>query len=477
MADAYANMLEVPPEYPMSEVLSELGVVFDADSQLTQLEAWLLYVALGPANETTDSTVSRRHDLLVSSDPAALAEVKCDQIKGDGSDSGYWLAETYGKAAAGTAEGAIVGELAEGAVHSSSVTTVAQATKAIGDFLGNVTKILDVAQMAQIFANVDISVDTEPTSTHKPHENQTKEDKHVEITVRVMFTGVTAATESACQFAGLLDLPPAGPIEGAQVDIDIGDELNKHGSLRRRDSQNSQRASADAQGEVVVRYEPDFEKPKDADELGDTHSSRRPPEKQSSAFRSLAPWVACSTRLPHSRRSSTSLASTKSPLRPSRWDITIPPSTYPRREPSQAFGPARGRLTSTHATGVDWVGTYAANSSAISGGATLTLVNDSEISFVMPEGANRTEAPLLIDSTFGTLIQSATVTNNMAQTGTIIVEFPTSGSNAIVTMDLEAGSQDISIVTPDASVGLAGSTDAYTMTFNPEMLQNVCSGS
>ena len=105
----------------------------------------------------------------------------------------------------------------------------------------------------------------------------------------------------------------------------------------------------------------------------------------------------------------------------------------------------------------------------------MEMLGDSDIEFVLPEGADSVEAPLLIDTTMTVDAGGASVNNNITQTGTLFLQLSRTGT-AKVELRMDEGTQDIFVQAAGRTVNRGGSADPYTSTFDLDMQQASCDG-
>lgn len=475
LADAFVNMLESLPEYPMSRVLKALEVDFSPEGQLSRLESWLLLVSLAPSNQS--ATAAAAPTLLVMASNSLLAaDVKCDEVKGDGSLSGFSLAMSFLGGANGEAESAILDQLADGAVSSTAVTTVAKTVKAIGTALGKINKLLDIAKVAQIIVNTEARVYPFTDYAHEVHDTQgeTGNSNRVQLTADVVFGGVTAATELHCKFAGMLGLPAAGtPIEGAQVTVTLDEVLIAHGTWK-WEGQSPVRVSTDATGRAIGWYTPKDENPDAAQELGDPFVQR-----EEGSFTASIDVMTAMGQL-FNLFAGVELAADILGIK----DITVPltvgwhdPAVHLSHVvPMTGFWTGNWALDLQTCDGTNWSGFIVSNATASVQGATMSMIGDSPISFVVPAGQSTIEVPVTVATTFSTQVEDADVTNEITQSGTIIVDLSSQGTQARIDLNLDAGTQDVLVQVPGFSLPGAGATEASSQSFTVPIQRPACEG-
>jgi hypothetical protein len=472
LAAAYTVMTETLPDHPMSRVLRELSVDFDPETRLTRFDAWLLMVAwVPPGGEASAGGTG----LLVAAAPVALGDVRCPAT-GNGSKPGYDLASEYGKKAADTAGDEIRDQIADGALGTwegmtGSARNVAERLKSLGELVGKLGKLIDIAKAAQVMVNVDFAVDAAPTSTHRAHstEREEPEDKAVQITVKATFLGVTSATDAGCAFAGMLGLPdPNTPIEGAQVSLDLDDILAGHGTVRRRQSQLSYRASTDEKGEYIAWYEPKVEKPDSAQKLSDAFI-----QKAQGTFTISVTWGTALGQLFNIFGGADLLLDILG-LNEIQGEITVgwhdPAAEFLVEAPLVGFSGNRAYYLRT-CDGVTWTGAALANGTLTTPDGKMTMTVDSDLEVVIPAGSNVGESPVLIETDLDGKIADATLKAFKTETGTLRLELGDDGT-ATLTVDLREGSQDLVISTPDGGAELKDqpvepSTETLTAALRP----------
>ncbi len=471
LAAVYTVMTETMPDHPMSRVLKTLGVTFEPDARLTRFEAWLLLVSWVPPN---GAAARGGGPVVAVAAPAALYQVRCPAT-GDGSPPGYDLADQYGKGAADKVGDEIRDQLADGALgqwegSSGSVTKVAGTLKSIGDIVGKLAKLIDIAKAAQVMVNVDFAVDAEPVSTHKPHstKNETPEDKRVQITVTATFTGVTAATEGACAFAGTLGLPdPNTPIEGAQVSLLLDDTLAAHGYVRRRSSQLTARASTDENGQYIAWYEPKVEEPKSAQRLSDAFL-----RKTQGTFTISVTWGTALGQL-FNIFGGADLVLDILGLNEIDGEITVgwhdPVARIRIGAPLVGFVGDREILLET-CDGVEWTGTLKMDGTLTTPEGTMWVEENTPLSVTVPAGTTSGQNTLQFERTLDGQAAEVTFHVERTQTGTLRLELREDGM-AKVDLDQQPGSQVIEASTPDGnlvySTTLEGTSESYTVPIEP----------
>ena len=448
LAATYAVMVETLPEFGMSRVIDALGIGFGPDQRLTRFEAWLLTVAWLPPNGST-TTSAAPWPLLAVATPLPWVQVRCGPTGKGGKKAEYSLYDQYGKPVVDGAEGVVVERAIERLGEGWAKTGAAASNVSKGlDWLKGVAKpitfMIDIIKAAQVALNFDVAVDAEPISTHEVHDTkgETKEKKRVQITTTAKFLGASVAKPEDCKYAGLLGLPdPNTPIEGAQVAVMLDGALAKHGTVRRRSGENVQRASADDKGQVIVWYEPNYERPESAQNLGDAFL-----HKVQGKFTVSVNVTAAMGQL-FNVFSGWEFVLDLMGLNEIEAEITVgwhdPAAKVAITEALEGWNGSKAIYLET-CDGITWTGAVVANGTLEADGGKLTQIVDSDIEVIVAAGSSTGTSPILIDTDVAGTVEGGTVENLMTQTGVLTLSIDENGT-ATIEMVLEEGTQDITV--------------------------------
>lgn len=271
VVSTYREMVATLPDHPMSRVLNSLAVDLRADGEITPFDGWLLLIAMAPPSTYGQGEAMAGY--RESDAPTAIRAGSdgCPPVGAGNADPDYGLAQSYVDKTAGSLEGAVVDELAEGTTSTGMATAsnVAGWWKKLSGALSHATELLDVSKIWAVYENIEPTLDVSKPSVHKVHDTQGKtvEKERTEIVASVRWKGMGDGSGS-CFASRALGLPPPGPLENAGVKITIDDTLAMHGWIRRHGDQNTARQLTDATGTVQDWYEPKNERPKSAQRLG-----------------------------------------------------------------------------------------------------------------------------------------------------------------------------------------------------------------
>ncbi len=447
LAAAHRVMVNTLPDYPMSRVLRALGVDLSPDERLTRFEAWLLMLVWVPPNG--GGSARGTGPVLAAVAPAALYEIRCPAT-GNGSPPGYSLASEYGKTAKDAAAGALQDRIAAAGIDGTKTQKTANFLKGVGKFTAIAGTLFDIAKIGQIFANIDVSVDTEPIATHEVHttEGETYEDKLVKITVKVVYLGTTGSSELACAFARNLGLPdPNTPIEGAKVDFRLDDVLSEHGYTRHRE-ENGPVFTTDASGEWVAWYQPKDEEPESAQKLSDTFL-----HKERGTY-TLTVNVTTAMGQLFNPVSGVEFAMNLLGLNQITGEITVgwhdpAAEIYIERQLGGLYGDMF--LTLRTCDGENWTGAMTTRGTLTTAGGSIEVTSDTDLEVSVPTETKTGEAPVSINAILEGQIEEATIVNEMTQTGTLQLAIG-DDDTATITFDLEQGTQRITITAEGASI-------------------------
>lgn len=479
LAAAYAVMVESLPEFGMSRTIKALDIGFDPNVQLSRFEAWILLLALVPPNGTDISTSGGAGPVLAMAAPLALAQTRCGPTEKGKKKPDYSLYDQFGKPAVDAVGDEVVGKAitllgdswpAAGAIADRANTALG----ALGAFLKPLNALKDIAKAAQVAFNFDVDFSYDKNSTHEVHttEGETAEKNQVELSVTVKFLGATADYEAQCRFVDLLDLPnPNTPIEGAQVEFLLDENLAAHGFQRRKhgyDTQNqiSNRASTDANGQVIIWYQPKDEE-KAAQKLGDAFLQKvqgtvtvsvNITAAMGQLFNVFSGWEFVLDLLG---------------LNEIDAEITVgwhdPAAKIAITEPLDGWDGNMALYLET-CDGSSWSGAMVVNGTLTEAGGKLHIVSDSDIAVTMAAGSSSGTSPIVLDSTMSGTVEGGTITNEMTQPGDLSLSISENGQ-ASIEMDLGAGSQSILIETPQGNVTrgdtIKPETKAWTTTVQP----------
>ncbi|NOX23526.1 MAG: hypothetical protein GXP36_10605 [Actinobacteria bacterium] len=479
LAAAYPILTATLPDYPMSRVLEALDVDFSPDARLTRFEAWLLMLVWVPPNGGTAQGVGTAQGagpIFATAIPAALttaavpaAEVRCPAT-GDGSKPGYDLASVYGSKAKDEAGKALQDLVAEGAVGESAEKT-ATWLKGFGEVVAKYTLLLDGAKIAQIMANTDIRVNTEPISTHEVHttEGETYEDKLVEVTVDVIYLGSTAATEGACAYVGMLGLPdPNTPIENAQVDFYIDNTLREHGYARHRVENGASVRFTNANGRWTGWFQPKDEKPDSAQKLSDAFIHK--------AQGTFGVTVSVTTAMgqlfnPFSGIELFGLYTVEGEITVGWHDPAA------RIEIENSMGGFTGvrRLTLETCDGQNWSGNFFVDGKLVTpqGRAQVTAENPVEVTVDPASGVG--EGQFSFDRVLEGAAADATFEADRTQPTQVSFELRDDGM-VMATLNFQPGSQVVTAHTPDGSVSVSAPIEPWTEVYTGKIEPATCDG-
>ena len=480
MAAVYAVMVEDVPDLGISRAIRALDIRFAPNERLTRFEAWLLLLPWLPANgaATPSAAPESPQAILAMTRPLAAPKIHCEPTKTGDKKPGYSLFDQFGKPITDEVEGKVIEKAIErlGDGWSAAGTAASNASKAM-EWLKNAAKplttLLDIVKAAQVAANFDVAVDADPISTHEVHDTQgeTKEKKRSQVTVTVTFLGASVTDKEDCKYVPLLGLPnPNTPIEGAQVEFKLDKDLADHGTVRRRDSQNKARASADANGQVVVWYEPDYENPDAAQKLSDAFE-----HKVQGTFTVSVNITAAMGQLFNPAAGWEFFADLLGLNEIQGW-ITggwhDPAAKIAVTEPLKGWNGNQAIYLET-CDGINWTGAVVGNGTLDVAGGKLTQVTDSDISVIMSKGASSGTSPVLIETDVTGTVEGGTMENRMTQTGELTLSIDENG-NATLEMALDQGTQDITVKAGGFSTRRSDVINPETRTWTTAMQPQTC---
>lgn len=467
LAAVYTVMTATLPDHPMSRVLRALDVDFSPETRLTRFEAWLLMLVWVPPNG--GDSARGGGPVFAAGAPAALYQVRCP-ANGDGSKPGYDLANQYGNQAKDQAANTIRDLIADDAIGGASAQKVAKFLQKFGEAVGKYTMLLDAAKIGQIFANTDISVETEPLSTHEVHttEGETYEDKLVKVTVRIVYLGSTAASEDACAFVGMLGLPdPNTPIEGARVDFTLDDTLAEHGFTRHRVENDAAVVTTDGTGTWVGWYQPKDEEPESAQKLSDAFN------RKADGTYTLTINLTTAMGQLFNLFAGVEFAMNLVGKNQIDGEITVgwhdPAARIRVAAPLEGFVGERV-LTLETCNGTDWTGSFQMEGTLTTPEGRMQVSQDSPLALTIPTGQNFGDAAVQFDSTLSGSAGGATFVDERSQPGTLRLELRDDGM-AMVGLDLEVGSQAITVSSPQGTISYSAAiephSESYTVALEP----------
>jgi hypothetical protein len=476
LAAVYTVMVQSLPEFGLSRVITALDIGFGPDEPLTSLDTWLLLLAWLPPNGSAVSSSATPHLIQTAAAPLAAAQIRCGPTGNGGSKPEYSLAKQYGESALGAIGDEVRDNIADGALGQWAGTTgsaanVAGALRNIGAWVIKPLSMLKNAASAfQVAANFDVAVDTHPISTHEVHDSkgETKEKNRSQITVTATFLGAVVSHPDDCTLVNLLDLPdPNTPIKEAQVAILLDDVLAKHGTVRRRGDQNTARAGTDANGQVVVWYEPNFERPEAAQKLGDAFF-----RKQQGTFTVTVNVTAAMGQL-FNVFSGWEFILDLAGLNEINGEITVgwhsPAGRVAIVEPLKSVGGGPGwvgeqAIYLETCDGVNWNGAVAGRGTLNTNEGQMDQVTDSDVAVIMPQGASSGTSPVLIETDVTGTVSEGTIENRLTQTGTLSLSIDTNGS-ATLELAIEGGTQDMTISAQGMTINRSGTIEPETRTW------------
>ncbi len=224
--------------------------------------------------------------------------------------------------------------------------------------------------------------------------------------------------------------------------FEVDEVLAAHGVVRRREGENAVRAPTDAKGEVVVWYEPNPE-----DEAAQRLPDEFVQEEEGTFTVGVDPMTALGALGVLNLAATAQLIRHLAGLDAVEGKLTIawhdPGARIVTEEELRGFQ-GTALVTLETCDQESWTGAVAIRGRLSTPAGVLDLVADSELEVVVPPGSSVGEAPVLIDTTMEGSVEGATVRNDMTQTGTLRLELAPDGT-ATITLDLDAGTQDISI--------------------------------